>query len=159
MVKFFLVTSFFLFGLYGLAEAAGTPCDKNQTLACLKAHSKAVYRDNFPLFFAIMKSSRDQAAACKGPITAQFIDLAPSLQGNTDATKYYFSNLEKVFILGHTECFLKAYKAQTAITKKVILQELRAPHYITLAQMKDAFRKPALNSEFKTTVAEILTLK
>ncbi len=137
----------FLFNCYGDGLCTG----KDETLVCLKRHSKELYSTNHEVFWKILHSAAKEANACKNKNdTADFLSIVQiTLDG--EVAEFFADNIENL-CLSNTKCFLEALMLLEPFDQDRIIYELCHPVFKTPSNITEALTKFKTDSKYKRAI-------
>lgn len=124
---------------------------KDETLVCLKRHSKELYSTNHEVFWKILHSAAKEANACKNKNnTADFLSIV-QITRDGEVAEFFSENIENLCV-SSTKCFLEALMLLESFDQDRIIYELCHPVFKTSSEITEALRKFKTNSRYKRVI-------
>ena len=132
---------------YGDGLCAG----KEETLVCLKKHSKELYSSNHELFWKILNDAAEKANACKNKKdTADLLSIV-QITRDGEVAEFFGENIENLCI-SNTKCFLEALMLLEPFDQDRIIYELYNPIFKKPSEITEALSKFKTDSKYKRVI-------
>ena len=137
----------FSFNCYG----GGLCIGREETLACLKKHSKELYSTNHELFWKIVHNAAKKAKTCENKKdTADFLSIV-QITRDGEVAEFFGENIENL-CLSNTKCFLEALILLEPFDQDRIIYELYNPIFKKPSEITEALSKFKANSKYKRVI-------
>ena len=118
---------------------------KDETLVCLKKHSKELYSANHELFWKILNNAAKKAKPCENKKdTADLLSIV-QITRDGEVAEFFNENIENLCV-SNTKCFLEALMLLEPFDQDRIIYELCNPIFKKPSEISEALSKFKTNS-------------
>ena len=123
-------------------------CAKDATIGCLRDNFDNLYRDDYSLFWEILRNAANKAAQCEYlEDTTAFLTLVKLEKGNAEVNEFFSRAIEQLCI-EKTKCFFNALLGLDSPTRVLIFHKLRTPLFVDESEIDRVFLEARSNEKY-----------